>query len=67
MPTRTCPQCGHICHTRCKKCLGCGQVFPPTKKRMATGPPRKYATDLLSQLQRKVITYIYSSTPYLHA
>ena len=61
MPTRMCAQCGHICHTRCKKCPGCGQLFPPSKKRVASGPPRKYATDLLSQLQRKVCILLLST------
>ena len=58
MPTKKCADCGHLCHVRFKKCPGCGQVFSPSKKRIASGAPRKYATDLLSQLQKKVYIII---------
>ncbi|XP_065899062.1 autotransporter CRAC-like isoform X25 [Dysidea avara] len=53
VPTKRCQHCGHQSHIRCEFCGGCEMRFPESQKRLATGPPRKHATDLLSQLYKK--------------
>ncbi|XP_065905976.1 uncharacterized protein [Dysidea avara] len=53
VPTKRCQHCGHQSHIRCEFCDGCEIRFPESQKRLATGPPRKHATDLLSQLYKK--------------
>ena len=58
MPTKKCQHCGHLSHKRCGSCEDCHEKFPESKKRVATGPPRKSATDLLSQLIKKVCAYL---------
>ncbi|XP_065885106.1 uncharacterized protein [Dysidea avara] len=53
VPTKRCQHCGHQSHIRCEFCGGCKMRFPESQKRLATGTPRKHATDLLSQLYKK--------------
>ena len=53
-PTKSCGGCGFICHIRCGKCQRCNSEFPESRKRLADGPPRRSATSVLAQLQKKV-------------
>lgn len=52
-PQRQCT-CGMYCHIRCNKCPSCGVTFPASQRKMALGPPRKYPTNLFTQLHKKV-------------
>ena len=49
VPTKQC-SCGHWCHIRRTVCPQCRISFPPSEKRVASGPPRRCASDLLAQL-----------------